>query len=204
MKRTTLGVLVCVLLALLASGCVPAPAFVAPTATPKPDAYVGEWTDTTEPIDGLEAIYTSAAATVNAELTAAAPVSTSIPTNTSSPTQNPGCDVKDGSWMAMTNGNTISITFTVTDCKITFVMFTGTINGQWLIFSNSEPSYPINGSQFDFQHSYSDQDRYRLSGTFTSPMTVDIQMVIYKGFRITADQPSPFTDDMIINGTATP
>jgi len=335
MKRSILGVLVYVLLALLAGGCGPTSTSIPNTATPKPDAYVGEWTGTTDqgyeirlvvamdggqqyivevgyridspgwnatprgseawtmknpaalfekqipvsadgcflnnpewmlelsgcfsgntvtgklagrpeavgwvragdeivlggdfigetgftatlqdsvssiqpdfsnttPINDLDAIYTSAAATVNAELTAAAPASEPISTNTSSPTQNPACDVKDGSWSAMTNGNTISIIFTVTDCRITTVMFMGTINGQWLVFSDGELAEPINGSQFDFQHGITDQERYRLSGTFTSPMTADIQMVIYKGFRITADQPSPFTEDMIINGTATP
>jgi hypothetical protein len=160
------------------------------------------------PTDSPEAIYTSAAATINAQLTEAAPTIdpnlSQIPTSTSYPTQNPACIVKDGSWSAMTNGNTISIIFTVTECKISAVFFQGTINGQWLIFSNSEATEPVNGSQFDFLHSFTDQDRYRLSGTFTSPITASIQMVIFKGFRLSADQPSPFIDDMIINGIANP
>ena len=48
MKRLTLTVLVFVLLSLLASGCSLATALVPPTATPKPDTYIGEWTGTTD------------------------------------------------------------------------------------------------------------------------------------------------------------
>lgn len=154
------------------------------------------------------AIHTLAAATINAKLTEPAPAVDpnlqQLPTSPSSPTQNPSCTVEDGSWGAMVNGNTISIIFTVADCKITAVFFQGTIEGQWLIFSNSDASHPVNGSQFDFQYSFTDQDQYHLSGTFTSPGTASIQMVIFKGFRITLDQPSPFTEDLVIEGTAYP
>ena len=48
MKSPTLTVLVFVLLLLLVNGCSLTTALVSSTATPKPDAYVGEWTGTTD------------------------------------------------------------------------------------------------------------------------------------------------------------
>lgn len=77
----------------------------------------------------------------------------------------------------------------------------GTVNGQWLIVSE-EINEPINGSEFNFLHSFSDQDRYSLNGTFTSPTSAAIQLVIFKGFRFTTDQPSPLNEDLIIDAIA--
>jgi len=48
MKRSTLATLVFVSLMVMGVGCTPASTPVPPTATPKPDAYVGEWTGTTD------------------------------------------------------------------------------------------------------------------------------------------------------------
>lgn len=142
------------------------------------------------------AVGTSATATVSVQLT-------SVPAQPSPPPQNSSCVVNDASWSSMANNNTVSIIFTIADCKITVILLQGMINGQWLIFSDATDE-PINGSEFNFQRTLSDQEKYSLSGTFTSSSTADIEMVIYKGFRFVVDQPSPLTEDLIINGIASP
>ena len=119
------------------------------------------------------------------------------------PAASPACTAASGDWSTTASGSTLSIMFTIQDCRITAVFILGSLNGQWITVSN-EADQPITGPQFDLLYSFSDQDRYHLSGTFTSPTTADIQMVIFKGFRFTTGQPSPLNEDLIINATANP
>jgi len=79
----------------------------------------------------------------------------------------------------------------------------GYINGEFVTVSN-EANEPINGSQFNLLYSFTDQDRYNMSGTFTSPTSASIQLVIFKGFRFTTGQPSTLKEDLTINATANP
>jgi hypothetical protein len=83
------------------------------------------------------------------------------------------------------------------------VFIMGNIKGEFVTVSN-EANEPISGSEFNFLYSFSDQDRYNLSGTFTSPTSASIKLVIFKGFRFTTGQPSPLKDDLTINATAGP
>lgn len=133
------------------------------------------------------------------------PTNSPVPPSTETPippTANSACIGSSGNWSTPPNGE-LSIMFTIQDCKITAVFIMGLINGQWVTVSN-EANEPINGSEFNLLHNFSDQDRYNLSGTFSSPTSASIQLVIFKGFRFTADQPSPLNEDFIINATATP
>jgi hypothetical protein len=111
------------------------------------------------------------------------------------------CIGTSGGWSTTPSGG-ISIIFTIQECKIIAVFLLGRINGQWLTVSN-EMNETIYGSEFDLLYEFSDQDRYRLSGTFLSPTSASIQLVIFKGFRFTIDQPSPLDEDLIINAIAT-
>jgi hypothetical protein len=206
-RKLTSAVLAYVLLSLLASACGFASEFP-PTATPKDSlAPTRPAVSNGTSIDGIKAIYTSAAATVAAQLTIVPPnlpgISSPFPTTTSSPTQNPACVAKDGSWSTPVGGNALSITFAIRDCRITAVFILGTIKGHWVTVSNNA-NEPINGSQFDFLYNFSDQDRYNLSGTFTTPTSATIQLVIFKGFMFTIGQPSPLSEDLIIHSTANP
>jgi hypothetical protein len=129
------------------------------------------------------------------------PTSLPIPTQTSFPTANPACIGSSGTWSTPPDGE-LSIIFTIEDCKITTVFILGLINGQSVTVTN-EASEPINGNTFDLLQSFSETDRYNLSGTFTSPTSAFIRLVIFKGFRFTTDQPSPLSGDMTLTTTAT-
>lgn len=111
-----------------------------------------------------------------------------------------GCMASSGTWSAQ-SGGTLSIIFTIQDCKITTVFIMGLIKEQWVTVSN-EANGPIVGSEFNLLQEFSDQDRYALSGSFSSPRSASIQLVIFKGFRFTTDQPSPLDEDLIINAAA--
>jgi len=121
--------------------------------------------------------------------------------STETPIPPTACIGSSGSWSTPPNGE-LSIIFTIQDCKITTVFIMGLINGQWLTMSD-EVNEPIHSSEFNFLRNLSDQDRYSLNGTFSSPTSVSIQLVLFKGLRFTTDQPSPLNEDLIINTTAT-
>jgi len=126
-----------------------------------------------------------------------------IPTKTSTHTATPACVGTAGSWGTPPDVNTLSIMFTIQDCRIIAVFIMGYINGEFVTVSN-EANEPINGSQFNLLYSFTDQDRYNMSGTFTSPTSASIQLVIFKGFRFTTGQPSTLKEDLTINATANP
>lgn len=129
------------------------------------------------------------------------PTSLPMPTQTSFPTANSACIGSSGTWSTPPDGE-LSIIFTIEDCKITSVFILGLINGQWVTVSN-EANESISGSEFNLLHNFSDQDRYNLSGTFSSPTSAFVQLMIFKGFRFTTDQPSPLNGDLTFITTAT-
>jgi hypothetical protein len=130
------------------------------------------------------------------------PPSSPIPAESSIPAATPACTGSSGDWSSPAGGDTPSIIFTIKDCKITVVMIIGIINGEWVTVSN-EASQPITGSEFNFPYSFNDQNRYNLSGTFTSSTSASIKLVFFKGFRFTTDGPG-LQDDLFFNATATP
>jgi len=130
------------------------------------------------------------------------PVSSPVVANTSVPASVSACTASSGSWSSQASGSAPSIIFTIKDCTLTVVMVMGMVNGGWVTVSN-EASQPITGSDFNYPYSFTDQDRYTLSGTFTSPTSATIKMVFLKGFHFTTDGPA-LADDLIFNATAKP
>lgn len=192
MKKSMQSMLLAfVVVMVLLSGCAPAsapnpPAPISPasTSTPLPVVIISPLPIPME---------------TSTEVTTPSP----IPTRPSALTESPACTGAAGKWGTQPNANTLSIMFTIQDCRITVVYIIGYLNGQFVTVSN-ETNQPINGTQFNLPYKFTDEDRYNLSGTFTSPTSASVKLVIFKGFRFTAGQPSPLMDDLIINAIANP
>ena len=62
------------------------------------------------------------------------------------------------------------------------MMMLGSFNGQWLILSHYLDE-AITGPEFDFVFNFDDQNKYQLSGTFTSEKTADMKLLFFGPFK---------------------
>lgn len=79
-------------------------------------------------------------------------------------------------------------------------MVIGIINGEWITVSTNLTE-PITGSEYNFDYSFTDTDRFNFSGTFESPTSAAVQLIFYKGFRFSDTNTAG--EDVIIKLTAT-
>lgn len=156
-----------------------------------------------QPAATLPPVATSAPLPTATSLPALLPTDTAtqIPAATSAPAAASACTAASGDWATPAGGQTPSIIFTIKDCTLTVVMVMGLVNGGWVTVSNNA-SQPISGSSLDYPYSFTDQDRYELSGNFTSPTSAEIKLVFFKGFHFTTGGPA-LAEDLTFNATAT-
>jgi hypothetical protein len=146
---------------------------------------------------------TNAPVAIATSLPAPPPTETAVQIPAASPTSAAAsaCTAEAGDWATPAGGETPAIIFTINDCTLTVVMVMGQINSGWVTVSNNA-SQPIHGASFDYPYSFSEQDRYELSGTFTSAASAEIRLVFFKGFHFTTDGPA-LAEDLIFTATAT-
>jgi hypothetical protein len=109
------------------------------------------------------------------------------------------CGVQDGSWSAW-SGTELNVLVTIANCRITMIYMIGTVDGQWIILSHYLDE-PINGPDFSFVYAFDEQNKYELSGKFTSPTTADMHIIYFAPFHFT--DTFIITEDLEFDLTAT-